>query len=94
MKTTTTFVIEIFAFTAKLYAQNCPVNNNAPITTYCEQGKGINTNPANPVNPECSTQVNNYDWRVKHTPGGLVPDERFWRVLPKGCYVILNLVLN
>jgi hypothetical protein len=70
--------ILIFLLSRTLDAQNCPANNNAPITTYCEQGKGINTNPANPVNPECSTQFNNYDWRVKHTPGGLVPDERFW----------------
>jgi hypothetical protein len=61
-----------------LSAQNCPSNSNAPITTYCEQGKGIHTNPGNPINPECSAQVNNFDWRVKHIPGGVVPDERFW----------------
>lgn len=78
MKYLTTLIIVFLSTVTRLFSQNCPSNSNAPITTYCEQGKGINTNPGNLVNPECSAQVNNFDWRVKHIPGGVVPDERFW----------------
>lgn len=59
----------------RLISQNCTPN---PAAQNCETGKGISTNPNNPVNPECTNLVNNFDWRVKHTPGGNVPAERFW----------------
>jgi hypothetical protein len=59
----------------KLISQTCSPN---PAAQNCETGKGISTNPDNPVNPECTNMVNNFDWRVKHTPGGNVPAERFW----------------
>ncbi len=59
----------------RLISQTCTPN---PAAQNCETGKGISTNPNNHVNPECPNLVNNFDWRVKHTPGGNVPDERFW----------------
>lgn len=67
-------------------AQTLTPSNTCPPTTkteaqqneICEDGKGITTNPNNPVNPECSTLVNNFDWRVKHSPGGNVPVEYYY----------------
>lgn len=51
-------------FVQTLFAQQtltptCPPNSQP----FCENAKGISTNPNNPINPECPDLRNNFDWR-------------------------------
>ena len=55
-----------------------PYNNTANTNDICENGNGIKTNPANPVNDDCSELENDFEWRVKHVPGSSVPDEHYY----------------
>ncbi len=57
---------------------NCPPNPSAPTNQYCEEGQGISTDPNNLINVECPDLINNFEWRVKHPVGGLVPDEYYY----------------
>lgn len=57
-------------------AQDCPPQNvgktpeqyQALIKTYCEDGNGIITNPANLQNPACPQLKNDFEWRIKQDP--------------------------
>jgi len=79
MKTIACF---IFLLTLSVYTQaqnNCPADTNAPISTFCEQGRGIRTDPDNPHNDACPNLENDFEWMVKHTPGGTaVPKEYYY----------------
>jgi|AntRauTorckE5430_2_1112549.scaffolds.fasta_scaffold00354_11 hypothetical protein len=44
---------------------NCPADPNAPISEYCEDGKGISIDPDNQVNDDCPDLKNDFDWKVK-----------------------------
>ena len=71
----------IFLLTLSVYTQaqnNCPADTNAPISTFCEQGRGIRTDPDNPHNDACPNLENDFEWMVKHTPGGTVPNEYYY----------------
>ncbi len=59
-------------------AQTCSPITIPPGVDYCKDGRGISTKPSNPVNNECPDLENNFDWRVKHTPGGTVPNEYYF----------------
>lgn len=56
-------------FVQSLFGQqtppNCPSNPSANTEEYCEEGKGISTNPEELQNPECPDLKNNFDWRAQ-----------------------------
>jgi hypothetical protein len=45
----------------------CPPNPSSPTQQYCEEGKGISTNPSNPNNDECPQLKNNLEWRIQNS---------------------------
>lgn len=55
-------------FTIGVLAQQpeCPPKPQANVEQFCEEGKGIKTNPDDLHNPECSDLKNNFDWRVQN----------------------------
>ena len=57
-------------FVQSLFGQqtppNCLPNPSANTEEFCEEGKGISTNPDDLQNPECPGLKNNFDWRVQH----------------------------
>lgn len=70
------YYLFLLSWTVNTYAQNnCPANTNAPINEYCENGQGIRTDPSNSINNACPNLKNDFEWRVKHLPGGTVPNE-------------------
>lgn len=75
MKKLITILLILFIVQTRLLSQSCTPN---PASQNCEIGKGISTNPNNPVNPECTNLVNDFDWRLKYTPGGTVPVEYYY----------------
>jgi hypothetical protein len=56
-------------FVQSLFGQHtppfCPPNPNTNTELYCEEGKGISTNPDDLQNPECPDLKNNFDWRAQ-----------------------------
>ena len=74
MKKVTTLVIFLFAARVLLGQTNCPPNPIAPVNVYCEDGKGIATDPNNPVNSECPNLTNNFNWMLKTVPGDNNPE--------------------
>lgn len=55
-------------FTIGVLAQQpeCPPKPQANVEQFCEEGKGIKTNPDDLHNPECLDLKNNFDWRVQN----------------------------
>jgi len=74
---TTLFVLTLNGLIAQTTTPtSCPPYNTIPITkNACENGNGIKTNPNNLVNNNCPELKNDFEWRVKHTPGSNIPNE-------------------
>lgn len=69
-------------------AQDCPPQNvgktpaqyEALIKAYCEDGNGINTNPANLQNPACPDLKNDFEWRIKQDPSTVSVNPEYYIV--------------
>jgi hypothetical protein len=68
------YLLIAIIFTQTLLGQqsspNCPPNPNTNTEEFCEEGKGIRTNPVDLHNPECPDLKNNFDWRAQ-TPNSI-----------------------
>lgn len=68
------YLLIAIIFTQTLLGQqsppNCPTNPNQNTEQFCEEGKGIRTNPDDLNNPECPDLKNNFDWRAQ-TPNSI-----------------------
>ena len=63
------YILPFLLFATPFFAQqtitNCPPNPNQNTEQFCEEGKGIRTNPDDLNNPECPDLKNNFDWRAQ-----------------------------
>lgn len=60
-------------------SNTCPptTKTEAQQNEICEDGKGITTNPSNPVNTECPILSNNFDWKLKNPISGTIIEEEY-----------------
>ena len=62
---------------AQTTLNTCPptTKTEAEQNQTCQDGKGITTNPSNPVNTECPILINNFDWKLKQPISNTIIEE-------------------
>lgn len=68
-------ILIINTLSAQTPANCAPYSSDTKTEQACQNGNGINTDPKNLINNDCPNLKNDFEWKVKHSPGSPVPNE-------------------